>query len=137
MNSIRVKHSNIFYDFLANGLLGLDEPPPSNLCPFMRRVLVYICIELVTGLIVLSILISMFAMWFVMGAAGIAELIAALGAAGWLLTIIILLGIGSSYVKEIIFRRCSTTMKARNLVLEWYRAVHNKICPELDFYDDK
>lgn len=160
-NYMNVSERSLIYQFQLKALCAVKPRVnttfwiPTNLCPYMRRFLRL----LVASIFVYALLaIGIIAMLNVLAVAlflipwDTFEFLTVVGGVLWTSTIIYLLhkwyiryGKHSARLNQM---KASTKQAFRNtwrpigqrincnIFVTWYRAVHDKICPELQFYDD-
>jgi hypothetical protein len=124
---------------------------PTNLCPYMRR---FVRLSLATMFI--ATLAVMVAIMFIALPLAVFMLVPPLAMAGGALVWLALIGfiLHRSYVKygkhNVKYIKAQEATKAAfqkawkpfgdridcSIFVAWYRAVHDKICPSLHFYDD-
>jgi hypothetical protein len=117
------------YGFWAQSYQGQKRPESTNLCGYCQRVF---WVWLVYAILVAGALVSVFGfIWiayrqpliFFMGISCV------VGAAAFLAALII--GV------EYLHRKWSQTSEPQTLVGKWLRAIHQGVCPTVDFTDEK
>ena len=125
-----ISKKSMFYRFLTEGFVCEDKPPPTNICPFMRRVLVCMlltfCLYAAITFFVIAAL-SILTAWFMYDYWSLTFYV--IGSAIW---IVIFAGIFKSLFDRYVSKHL-VEMNSVQTASAWARAVHDKICPEVKF----
>jgi hypothetical protein len=140
---MKIKRSSLIYKFQDKAIVGdRSVDVPHNLCPYMRRFLRLVFTTFLLGCGVAGMIVVPFVAYFDLIVSLWLGLFVVFGAVGWGLLgfaacVALVLAIftdntrvGTQVLKGITYTR----EKIRgNIFVTWYRAVHDKICPELLF----
>lgn len=120
----------------------LGETAPTNLCPYVRRVVANLSISLIMVIFSVTIVASVWTAllwtlpWFYVDTSGVLFLI---GAPACLFAILLFLGHLLQTVVLPKYRAykkiCTEAPSEPNIFTEYARAVKNKICPVIEFVD--
>lgn len=158
MTALNISEKSLIYQFQLNAFISEakeDHEPgyriSENLCPYMRRFLklligTFIMFSIFAlGIVIFLLAPLAFFMYmppFVIGMGGVMWAIAIVILCHWLYMRYAKSNAGYIKVQQATakaIRKAWKPIGSRidcNIFVRWYRAIHDKVCPSLNFYDD-
>ena len=145
---MKINTQSIIYKYLTEGLFDSPKWVPTNLCPYMRWFVWNVMREFVGVLLVAIIIQGMILLpiKYLFDLDLGQEYLAACMATGffaWSVIGILFLFVGTillfdnDYAARQALDRVANKMAlavSRNIFMQWYKSIHDQICPSIEFY---
>jgi hypothetical protein len=144
---MKIRKNSMIYKFQENALVADEnQSVPENLCPYMRRFLRLVIGTTFVGVGIAGMIFAPVILYFDVVVNWLLAILVIWGSVGWgllvfagMVSLVLALFTDATPIGARIHGGLSSAReKIRgNIFVQWYRAIHDKICPSLTFVGEK